>query len=84
LEIASFPKCIRISAKAFEGCTKLSQLWLMASSVAIGSSSMLSNTPIALSSYLGYFGSIYVPASLLATYKDAQYWRAYSNRMVGI
>jgi hypothetical protein len=41
-------------------------------------------TTLSLSSYLGYYGSIYVPASLLASYKTAQYWSQYSSRMVGI
>lgn len=41
-------------------------------------------TPMSSSSYLGYFGSIYVPASLLASYKTATYWSQYSSRMVGI
>jgi len=56
----------------------------MGSSIPSVGTTIFSNTPIHLSTYLGYFGSIYVPASLLASYKTATNWATYSNRMVGI
>jgi hypothetical protein len=33
---------------------------------------------------LGYFGSIYVPTSLLASYKTANNWTYFSSRFVGV
>ena len=42
------------------------------------------NTPISNSTYLGYYGSIYVPSSLVDTYKSATNWATYSDRIVGI
>ena len=41
------------------------------------------STPMTLSSYLGYFGSIYVPNTMLASFKNLKGWSYYSARMVG-
>lgn len=56
----------------------------MGSSIPSIGTGIFANTPIANTTYLGYFGSIYVPASLLASYKTATNWATYSSRMVGI
>lgn len=80
----SFPKCEKISSYAFNNCSKLSEAYFMNSVVASAATYMFNNTPIANSAYLGYWGSIYVPSSLLATYQTATNWATYSARMVGI
>ena len=85
LAIVSFPKCISIGTYAFSGCYSLTSAYFMASSIiSLGGINVFSSTPMSDSSYLGYFGSIYVPASLLASYKTATNWAAYSARMVGV
>lgn len=56
----------------------------MGSSVVSIGTTIFYNTPMSSSTYLGYFGSIYVPSSLLNSYKTATNWTFYSNRMVGI
>lgn len=84
LTTVSFPKCISIYNTAFQACSKLESAYFMASSIISLGANVFTSTPMSLSSYLGYFGSIYVPASLLASYKTATNWAAYSSRMVGI
>ena len=86
LKTLSFPKAKYLDSGAFEGCKKLESVYLMGSSmVSIASPGLFFDTPMQYSSYLGHFGSIYVPASLLATYKADSYWSEwYSNRFVGI
>ena len=81
---ASFPKVKSISKSAFIGCISLESLYLMNSVVATLSTSVFNATPMSLSSYLGYFGSIYVPASLLASYQSATNWAEFSDRLVGV
>lgn len=70
---------------AFYSCRKLSSLYLMGSSVvSLGGTNVFTYTPMSVSTYLGYFGSIYVPASLLTAYQAARYWSVYSSRFVGV
>ena len=47
-------------------------------------SNYLYETPMSKSSYLGYFGSIYVPASYVQSYKRASGWSYYSSRITSI
>lgn len=85
LAIVSFPKCATIANYVFNNCPKLESAYFMASSIiSLGGTNVFAFTPMSFSSYLGYFGSIYVPSSLLASYKTATNWSAYSARMVGI
>lgn len=84
LTIISFPKCTSINNYAFYSCSKLESAYFMASSIISLGTNVFAFTPMSNSSYLGYYGSIYVPASLLASYQTAQYWSQYSSRMVGI
>ncbi len=81
---ASFPKCTTIQGAAFNTCQKLSEIYFMGSSVITLSTMNFLQTPMSMSTLLGYYGSIYVPASLLASYKTATNWAAYSARIVGI
>ena len=80
----SFPACVSIGNYIFSGCFKLSQAYFMGSSIVSIGAGIFYNTPMQYSSYLGYFGSIYVPSSLLNSYKTATNWAQYSSRMVGI
>lgn len=85
LESITLPACTYIYASAFYSCYKLSAVYLTGSSMAaLATRSALWSTPIQDSSYLGYFGSIYVPSSLLASYQTATNWVSYSSRIVGI
>ena len=85
LNFISFPKCSFIGSQAFQFCKELSQIYLTGSSVPILSNgNAFSYTPISNSSYLGYYGSIYVPSSLVTNYKAAENWSIYSSRIVGI
>lgn len=84
ITIISFPKCISIGAYAFYNCNKLVSAYFMGSSIPSVGTTIFGNTPMSSTAYLGYYGSIYVPASLLASYKTATNWVTYSNRMVGI
>ena len=84
LTTANFPKATTIGSNAFYCCSKLTSLYLTGSSVVtLGNSSAFYSTPMktALS---GKYGSIYVPASLLTSYKAATNWTYYSARIVGI
>ena len=62
--------CSSISNSAFFGCTNLSKFVILSGRCALGSY-VFDNTPIANSSYLGYFGSIYVRSEYVSTYKTA-------------
>lgn len=74
-----------ISVAAFNGCKALMSLYLTGSTVpSLGNANAFSVTPMSLSSYTGAFGSIYVPASLLASYKKATNWSYFSSRFVGV
>lgn len=84
LTTVSFPNCMSLSQYAFSSCINLSSFYFMGSSIPSIENTTFANTTLSLSSYLGYYGSIYVPASLLASYQTARYWSQYSSRMVGI
>ena len=86
LTTVSFPKCTTIGSQAFINCTRLTSLYLTNSSVAtLSHSNAFSSTPIGgYSTTAGTFGSIYVPSSLLASYKAKTNWTYFSSRFVGI
>lgn len=82
LSYVSLAVCSNIAAATFSKCTSLSAIYLLSTSVAVlGNSNAFTSTPISLSSYLGYFGSIYVPASLVEAYKSAANWSYYADRI---
>lgn len=82
---AYFPACASIGSSAFRACTSLTSIYFLGSSIPkLAAVTAFNATPISKSSYLGYFGSIYVPLSLLASYKTAARWSVYSSRMIGI
>lgn len=80
----SLPSVTEIGYAAFSSCHNLSQVYLPGSAVAKLGSYAFNETPIADSSYLGDFGSVYVPSSLLNAYKAHSGWSVYSERIVGI
>ena len=86
LTTASFPKCEEIWSSAFYSCVRLKSLYLTNSSVvSLSHSGAFGNTPIGgYSNIAGTFGSIYVPTSLLASYKAATNWAYFSSRFVGV
>ena len=82
LATASFPKCTYIGNYAFYSCRALSQLYLNVSSVfSLGGSYAFASTPMSNSTYLGYYGSIYVPSSLYSNFRTATNWSRYSARI---
>ena len=85
LVTASFPAATSIGVGAFQYCYYLKSLYLTGSSLCkLTNSSAFRYTPIdGTSSYAGTYGSIYVPASLLTSYKTATNWTYYSSRFVG-
>lgn len=86
LSSISFPMLSSIYSGAFNNCYNLISLYLMGSSVCkLANSSCFVSTPIGgYSTSAGRYGSIYVPASLLSSYKTATHWSRLSSRFVGV
>ena len=86
LTTASFPSATNIGSYAFRDCYNLKSLYLTGSSVCkLSASNAFSSTPIGgYSTSAGTYGSIYVPTSLLTSYKAATNWTYFSSRFVGI
>ena len=76
-------KCSLISLAAFFGCTALESLVLLSSKVVeiYNYSTTFASTPILSSEYLGYWGSIYVPESLVSAYQAHLRWKYLSSRI---
>lgn len=71
-----------LSTNAFTGCTKLRNVTILSTTITtLQEPNVFQNTPISNSTYLGYFGSIYVPASLVNEYKIAMNWSRYADRI---
>ena len=80
LPIASFPQCTSIGSWAFCYCKKLSSIYLLASQVcSLAASNAFNNTSIKSNT-----GSIFVPASLVSSYKTATNWTYFSSRIFGV
>lgn len=78
-----------IYPSAFQYCTSLSKVYIphysQASNIhALQNVNAFANTPLSDSTYLGYYGSIYVPESLYSSYITATNWAAYSERFVSV
>lgn len=81
----TLPSATYIGHQAFEGCVNLTNLTLPGSTIAnLGGINAFYSTPMSLSSYTGSFGSIYVPYSLVDTYKSAVNWATYADRITAI
>ena len=82
LNTISFPNAASISGSAFYGCSSLMSAYFLRSiTTYLGSADAFTNTPMSNSTYTGSFGSIYVPASLVSTYKTKTYWSKYADRI---
>jgi hypothetical protein len=86
LTIASFPLVTTIGTSTFSNCYNLKSLYLTGSSIcALANSNAFAATPIGgYTLSAGTYGSIYVPTSLLTSYKTATNWTYFSSRFVGI
>lgn len=81
----SFPACTTIYTGAFQNCTSLTTIILGTSTLcSLVSSNAFSNTPIAISTLTGSFGSIYVPSSLVTQYRADSVWSFYSSRITAL
>lgn len=77
LMTVSFPVCSFIYGNAFSSCYNLMSVYLMSKSIcALNNSNAFYHTKITSSN-----GSIYVPSSLVASYKTATNWTYFSNRI---
>ena len=83
ISAAYMPETVIMNYSAFYGCSKLEYMILLKSSCSLGGFA-IANTPMSESSYLGRFGSIYVPASYVQSYKSAIAWSLYSSRITSI
>ena len=88
LEKIIFPKLNKLGGGYMFGwCSNLSQVIF-----AYGGVVTLTNyptnifyyTPMTQSSYLGYYGSIYVPSAYLSSYMTDSYWSYFSSRIATI
>ena len=71
----------------FSGCHSLKSVYIYSPSIPdqnLSGPDPFCDTPITDSSYLGYYGSIYVRASLVSYYKKSPMWSAYKNRFIGL
>lgn len=85
LSMVSLPKCTSIEHGAFLSCWGLTSLYLLGSSVPALSDWAFGSTPIGgYSSYVGQYGSVYVPSSLVSAYQTATNWSSIASRIVGI
>ena len=80
LTSVSFPKAKEIGLSAFRTCKLLTSIYLNASRVCtLQNSNAFSGTGI-----WSHTGSIFVPSSLVASYKAATNWVYFSSRFVGV
>lgn len=87
VKTAIFEQLSVISGYAFRSAYNLLSLYLLSSSVVkLSLSTAFSSTPISnyTTSTGGVYGSIFVPASLYATYKASTNWVNYSARFVSL
>lgn len=82
LSVISLPNVSYIGPSAFAQCKNLMSIYLLSDSAAtLSNVNAFSGTPMRDSSYTGAFGSIYVPASLVNTYKSKTGWSTISDRI---
>ena len=76
--------CSYIGTYTFNQCKNLTTLVLKSSGMAqLGGATAFSGTPMAASAN-GVWGSIYVPASLVSSYKANTNWAAFAERIVSL
>ena len=80
LKQVDLPMCSKIEDGVFRSCSSLSIITIGYSNIcSLNGSNVFSNTPIAKGT-----GSIYVPASLVDTYKSARNWSYFSTQIFPI
>lgn len=77
----TLPNLIGMAQSAFKNCSKFESLYLTGSTVATTVSNAFAGTPMSNSALIGRWGSIFVPQSLVSTYKSAAQWSVYSDRI---
>lgn len=81
LTTLSFPQCSYIGSHAFDYCSILTSLYLMSKDyVSLVSSNAFDHSPLSARGS----GTIYVPSSMLATYKTKSHWSYISYILSGI
>ena len=83
LTAITLPAVTTISAYAFRYCSKLMSIYLTGNTIPTLNASAFLNMPVAVS-VNNVYGSIYVPSTMLASYKAATNWATYSDRIVAI
>lgn len=73
-----------IGGYSFDNCIRLESFYCFTSNVPTLNNTAFIYTGMNYSGALGHFGSIYVRASLLDSFKAATNWVQYSKRMVGL
>ena len=82
LQSVTLLQCSNIQIQAFSKCTSLSIFNLLSPFVCeLDNTNAFTNTPISKNTYLGYYGSIYVPSNLVESYKAATNWSQYADRI---
>ncbi len=84
IAFVSFPLVNSLGAGVFRSCQKLESAYFLGSSVPTLGANAFTSTPMSASSWIGYWGSIFVKESLLASFQAATNWSLYSARMVGL
>ena len=77
---------VYIANSAFYSCQKLEYFILsqITSAGTLANSKAFYSTPLSISTYLGYYGSIYVPSSLVTTMQTTGNWAIYAARITSI
>ena len=77
--------CTSIRNSTFGNCINLNNVTLRASTVCtLMDANAFYSTPMSLSTLTGKYGSIYVPASLVAAYQSASNWSVYASRITAL
>lgn len=84
LSVVSLPNISSIYGSAFASCRNLMSVYLLSTKFCSISNTTFLSTPMTTSSFTGAFGSIYVPSSMLLSYKKRAGFTAYSAHLVGI
>lgn len=73
-----------IGSSTFNGCTALESVYILNMVPFANPSTTFVNTPMLDSSYLGYYGSIYVPSNAVSIYQASANWSSLSDRIVAL
>lgn len=85
LQKALLPVLTAIGNGCFSGCSKLESVYMFANGCVLYSIyGLFQATPIINSTYLGRYGSIYVPSSMVSWYQNHSLWSTLSDRFVGL